>query len=201
MTIEQIKPIDKTITIGRNGKKIYPPGAIFVVMKYYRSKKTGLPIGFLSQHPYTHRWKGVAEDYPENKVICIVDAPIAPNIVLGMPYRSVLVPMSVKKGYVAIEAEPYEFEAKIEVHHIPRAMYMVDVKFGNRAIRFDPKDGRHESMNTPDGCIKAIMKRTDIKDVNNVIEEFRKAANGIIDLMKKDGFSYQPQKSKAPQKA
>lgn len=45
------KPTGKEITIGPDGKKVYPQGTIFTRVKFTKSERTGQPIGFMSQNP------------------------------------------------------------------------------------------------------------------------------------------------------
>lgn len=190
MTEPSMKPKGKEIVIGPDGKKTYPEGTVFTKIKFTKSERTGQPIGFVSQNPVNKRINGVREDSKFPKSVCIVDAKIAPEIILGVLYQVAIVPMHNKSGYIAIEAEPYQFTATIEVCYVPKACYIVEVKFGNQVIRFDPKDGKKDSMRTLSGCRALLEKRLDIANVIEVVDQFTAAANDIITKLRRDGFYY-----------
>lgn len=185
-----MKPSGKEITFGPDGKKIYPEGTIFTRVKFTKSEVTGLPIGFVSQNPVNKRINGVREDSKFPKSVCIVDAKIAPEIILGALYQVAIVPMRTKKGYIAIEAEPYQFKATIEECYVPKACYTISVKFGNQNIIFDPKDGKKASMRTIAGCKALLEKRLDIANITQVVEDFVDSANEMVKRYQRDGFYY-----------
>lgn len=184
------KPTGKEITIGLDGKKIYPQGTIFTRVKFAKSEKTGQPIGFISQNPVNKMYNGVREDSKFPKSVCIVDAKLVPEIILGVLYKVAVVPMHNKHGFIVIEAEPYQFKATIEQCYVPKACYIIEVKFGNQVIRFDPKDGKKDSMRTIPGCRALLEKRMDIANLADVIDEFVSAASDLIEKYRRDGFYY-----------
>lgn len=190
MTEPHLKPTGKEVKILPDGKKVYPEGTAFTRVKFTKSEKTGLPIGFVSQNPVNKRLNGVREDSKFSKSVCIVDAKIAPEIVFNVLYKVALVPMHNKNGYIVIDAELYQFKATIEVTYVPKACYIVEIKFGNQVIRFDPKDGKKDSMRTLSGCKALLEHRLDIANVVEVVEEFVAAATDIIKKFQRDGFYY-----------
>lgn len=190
MTEPNLKPSGKEIVIGPDGKKIYPEGTVFTRVKFTKSEKTGLPIGFVSQNPVNKRIKGVREDCKFPKSVVIVDAKLAPEIMLDVLYKVAIVPMRNKHGYITIEAEPHQFKATIDMCYVKKAVYVVEVKFGNQVIRFDPKDGKKDSMRTLSGCRALLEKRLDIANIVEVVEEFTAAATDIISKLRRDGFYY-----------
>ena len=180
----------KTITIGADGKKIYPKGTVFTKLKFVKSERTGLPIGFVSQNPVNKRINGVREDSEYPKSVCIADVKIASEIICEMLYNVAIVPMRSKNGYIAIEAEPYQFKATIETSYVKKGCYVVEVKFGNRVIRFDPKDGKKDSVRTLSGCKALLEKRMDIANLAEVVEQFTVAATDLLEKFRRDGFYY-----------
>lgn len=190
MTTPNKKSNGKEIIVGEDGKKIYPDGTVFTRVKFKKSERTGQPIGFVSQNPVNKRINGVREDSKFPKSVCIVDADIAPDIILGVLYQVAMIPMHSSKGYIAIEAVPYQFKATIEVAYVPKACYVIEVKFGNQVIRFDPKDGNKASVRTLSGCLSVLEKRMDIANLTEVIDEFLAAANDLIQKFQRDGFYY-----------
>lgn len=184
----QVNGPDKKITIGADGKKKYPEGTIFTKLKFKKSEKSGLLVGFVSQNPKTGRIKGVREDSEFPKQVCVVDASISPEIIVGALYNAAIVPMYQKKGFIVIEATPHQFKADIEVCYVPKAIYMVNVKFGNKTITFDPKDGRKESTRSLAAVKQLLERRIDIRNITQVVEDFVDAANDMLKKFDRDGF-------------
>lgn len=194
------KEISKVIRYDENGKKIFPERTVYTKLKFRRSERSGLPIGFASVNPVTGRIKGVNADSELRKSICVVDASIAPEIIPGVLYRVAMVPMFEKSGYIVIDAHPHQFKAKIEWHYIPNALYIVDVAFGNRRMRLDFKEGKRESCNTIGGFKQALLKRMDIENIDKVLEEVDEAAHSMLQHYKKDGYYYEDYESKIAKK-
>lgn len=96
--------------------------------------------------------------------------------------------MAEKNGYIVIDVTPVQFKATIETTYVPKAIYVVEVKFGNKVIRFDPMDGRKETIRTIDGCKGMLERRVDIKDITQVVDDFVEAATDIMRKFKNDGF-------------
>lgn len=179
---------DKKITIGPDGKKKYPEGTIFTKLKFKKSEQSGRLVGFISQNPKSGRIKGVREDSEFPKQVCVVDATIAPEIIVGALYNVAIVPMYNKKGFIVIEAVPCQFKAEIEVNYVRNAIYIVNVKFGNKTITFDPKDGRKESTRSLSAVKALLEKRIDIRNITQVVEDFVDAAHDILKKFEHDGF-------------
>ena len=179
---------DKRITIGPDGKKKYPDGTIFTKLKFKKSEKSGLLVGFVSQNPKTGRVKGVREDSEFPKQVCVADVSIAPDIIIGALYNVAIVPMYQKKGFIVIEATLHQFKAEIEVCYVPKACYVVNVKFGNKTIIFDPKDGCKETTRSLPAVKALLEKRIDIRNIAQVVEDFVDAANDILKKYDHDGF-------------
>lgn len=170
------------------GKKTYPKGTIFTKLKFKRSERSNLIVGFASKNTRTGRIKGVREEDNILKRVCVVDESIAPNIILGVLYDVAMVPMKHRNGYVVIEAKPYKFKVVVEINYVRNAVYMVNVKFGNKNIIFDPKDGRKESSRSIEAVKAMLEERVDIMDKEEAIEDFLAAANEILKRYEQDGF-------------
>lgn len=184
----QVNGPDKKIAIGPDGKKKYPEGTIFTKLKFKKSEQSGLLVGFVSQNPKTGRIKGVREDSKFPKQVCVVDQAIAPEIIIGALYNAAIVPMLKKKGFIVIEATPYQFRAEIDVNYVKKAVYVVTVRFGNKTIVFDPKDGRKESIRSLAAVKSLLEKRVDIRNVTQVVEDFMEAASDVLRKFEQDGF-------------
>lgn len=179
---------DKKIRVGKDGKKIYPEGTIFTKLKFKKSEVSGLLVGFISQNPATGRIKGVREDCEYPKQVCVADASISPDIIVGALYNVAIVPMYKKKGYIVIEATPYQFKAVIDVIYVKKALYKVSVKFGNKTITFDPKDGQKASVRSLSAVKSLLEKRIDIQDITQVVDDFVDAASKMLLRYESDGY-------------
>lgn len=164
------------------------PKRVHTKLKFIKSDQTGAYVSFVSQNPKTGRICGVRQDSEYPKKICILDKKLMCDVLLNVLYDATLIPMSEKNGYVVIEVTPVQFKATIEVTYVPKAIYVVEVKFGNKVIRFDPKDGRKDSIRSIEGCKSILEKRVDIKDITQVVEDFVDAATDIACKFKNDGF-------------
>lgn len=159
-------------------------------LKFVKSDKTGAMVGFISKNTKTGQVRGIRADDKLPKQICVASAEIAPYIEENVLYDVILIPMNTKTGYIAIQAEPVGFKATIESCVVKKAVYRVEVKFGNKTIVFDPMDGKKESVKTIAGVLSVLRSRKDIKDYMEVEEEFLKAANIVAIAFRRDGFYY-----------
>ncbi len=153
-----------------------------------KSDKSRLLIGFVSQNPKTGRIKGVREDSEFPKQVCIVDQAIAPEIIVGALYQVAIVPMYKKKGFIVIEAAPYQFKADISTCYVPKAVDVVQVKFGNKTIVFDPKDGNKASTRTIAGVKALLERRIDVQNITQVADDVLEAATDLMEKYERDGF-------------
>lgn len=161
---------------------------IYTKLKFTVSDKTYATVGFVSQNSKTGEIRGVRQDDQHPKKICVVDRKIASDILLNTLYDVVMVPMANKDGYVVIEATPVQFRATIETTYIPKAIYHIDVKFGNKKIQFDPKDGRKDSVRKLDLCRRVLETRVDVKNLPQVMEDFDEAVSNLLRKYENDGF-------------
>lgn len=170
--------------------KELPEGAISTKLKFTKSEETGATIGFISQNPVTKRICGVRQDCEYPKKICVLDKALSPDILLNVLYDVVMIPMKSKDGYIVIKATPVQFKATIETVYVPKALYQVLVRFGNKTVVFDPKDGIQETRKSLNKCRQLLEKRVDIKDIATVVEDFLTHAHHILKRYEKDGFLY-----------
>lgn len=163
-------------------------------LKFVKSERSGSWVGFVSINTKTGYVKGVREDAEECKKVCVVTHDLAPNIEPNVLYDVQMIPMKNKDaGFIVVVAEPHAFEAKISSTVVKNAVYTVEVKFGNKTIIFDPLDGRKETVRTINGVISQLEYRKDIKNLLQVIEDFRKTANIVLTAFQNDGH-YVPKK-------
>lgn len=167
-------------------------------LKFVKSERTGSWVGFVSINTKNGCIKGVREDAKEPKKVCVVTRELTSFIEPGVLYDVELIPMKNQdSGFIVVKAEPHAFEAKISTTVVKNAVYMVEVKFGNKAIIFDPLDGRKDSVRTIDGVIEVLQYRKDIKNLLDVIDDFRRAANTVQTAFQNDGHYVIVRKKKA----
>jgi hypothetical protein len=167
--------------VGEQPKKIYTK------LKFVKSEKTGAYISFVSQNPKSGRIVGVRQDSEYPKKICIIDQKLASIIMPDILYDVTLIPMKEKDGYIAIDVNPVAFKATIETTYVPKAIYKIEIKFGNKTILFDPVDGRKESVRTIPGVRAILEKRMDIKDLQQVVYDFLEQVDILMKYYERDG--------------
>jgi len=159
-------------------------------LKFVKSEKTGAIVSFVSQNPKTGRICGVRQDSQYPKKICILDKKLVSEVLLNVLYDVTMIPMTEKNGYVVIGMTPVEFKATISTIYVKKAIYRVEVKFGNKTIVFDPLDGKKDTIRTLKGCLSVLEKRVDIKDITQVVADFQESANKLLNYMRADGILY-----------
>lgn len=164
------------------------PKRVYTKLKFIKSDQTGAIISFVSQNPRTGEIRGVRQDSPYPKKICILDKKLVCDVLLNTLYDATLIPMNSKDGYVVIEVVPVQFNARIEVTYIPKVTYLVEVKFGNKVIRFDPMDGRKCSVRNIDECRRVLETRVDIKNIAQVLSDFDEVSYDMLKRCENDGY-------------
>lgn len=162
---------------------------IYTKLKFMKSEETGAYIGFVSQNSKTGKIAGVRQDSEYPKKICIVDKNLACQVVPNILYDVSLIPMKDKNGYIAIEITPVSFEAKMETTYVQKAIYKIEIKFGNKTILFDPLDGKKNSTRTLPGVREVLEKRMDIRNIQQVVEDFLEAARTLMKHYEGDGVA------------
>jgi len=158
-------------------------------LKFKKSDRTGSWVGFVSVNTKTGYIKGVREDADEPKKVCVVTHDLALMIEPNVLYDVQMIPMRNKNaGYIVVVAEPHAFEAHISSTVVRHAVYRVEVRFGNKIVVFDPKDGRKDSVRTINGVVKYLEHRKDIRDIVSVVDRFEQAANAMLTTFKNDGY-------------
>lgn len=163
---------------------------VYTKLKFTISDKTQAIVGFVSQNSKTGEIRGVRQDDPHPKKICVLDRKLAPDMLLNTLYNVTLIPMKERDGYVVVEATPVQFKATIETTYVPKAIYHIDVKFGNKKIQFDPKDGRKDSVKRLKQCRRILETRVDVKNLQDVIDDFDDATRNLLKKYENDGFIY-----------
>lgn len=156
-------------------------------LKFYTSQETGKLVSFVSVTK-AKRLKGVREDSDCKKKIVVLSSDLTDSLKPNVLYNVILTEMKNKKGYVVKSASPVLFETEIDQCIIPKAVYKVSVKFGNKTIFFDPLDGKSDSSRTLQGALKALEVREDIANKELVITDFKEKGLETIRQMEADGY-------------
>ena len=160
---------------------------IFTKLKFQKSE-TGAYISFVSQNTKTGRYSGVSQDSQYPKKIVIVDKKLASQVIPKVLYDATLIPMKERDGYIAVELKPVSFSATIETTYVPKALYKIEIKFGNKTILYDPVDGRKDCVRTIGGVKKILEKRMDLMNLPQVVEDFLAAASILVRRLENDGI-------------
>lgn len=156
-------------------------------LKFVKSEKKGAYISFVYIDK-DHKVRGVKENDPVAKKICILDGALNTKVIPGALYKCDIIPMANNKGYIAINIELIQFDANIVVDYKPKVAYKLTITFGNKVIEFNPFDGQYKCMRSLAKTREALEARVDIKNLSDVMEQFERQAQILVMRMKADGF-------------
>lgn len=162
-------------------------------MKFAKSEQTGGMIGFVSRNARTHKLNGVCEDSKYGKKICVLSADLEGKIIPNRLYAVEVKAMHKGGGYVVVSAVPMLFQTVVETIAIPKTNYQVTVSFGNKIVHFDPMNGRTIYSTTRVGVIIVLRERDDIDNIEDVVKEFIKQADKLVERIKRDGYTLSPE--------
>lgn len=170
-----------------------PKGTLSTKLKFVHSDvRPGTMIAFVKE---AHgRIEGVRENDNCAKKICLAAPEITPYIQAGVLYDAIVEHIIRDKHdfYKATSVKPYKFHATLEVIYVPKAVYQIMIRFGNAAIKFDPKDGKQPSVRNKEKCKDVIAARYDLKDTRRVLKQFEEKASQLIRQYEADGYIYNP---------
>ncbi len=129
-------------------------------------------------------WKGCHESDSCKKKIVLADSQVAQTLLENALYSTTLVPMKECMGFVAISAEPVRFTATVETF-IDSERYEVEVRFGHKLITYDPSSSL-ENRRSISGIVRTLEHRIDIRRPEQVIADFREAAETVLAYYKAD---------------
>lgn len=158
-------------------------------LKFATSEKTGEIIGFVSRHSKTKQLRGVREDSPYKKKICVLSEDLKGQVKPNVLYSVELKAMHSGNGFVVVEATPLLFQATINTVVVPREVYRITINFGNKTIYFDPLHGKTYSSRTVAGVVSLLERRIDIENLEEVIDSFRTETEKLLQRMVDDGVS------------
>lgn len=157
-------------------------------VRFVESKETGELISFVSRPGKKRELKGVYENSRFGKKICVLADNLKGIIQTDILYDVELKAMRNKNGYIVIAAKPAQFKAQLESVVVPKAVYRIEIVFGHKHVHFDPKDGKGYSYRTIDGVVELLNERVDLLNKAEVIVEFKKRAQLVLELMRADGY-------------
>ena len=152
-------------------------------LKFSKSEQTGEIIGFVSRLSKTKKLRGVRENSPFGKKICVLSNELKGLVIPNILYSVELKTMHKSNGYVVVSATPIRFKAHVETVVIQKQTYRVQIAFGNKTIYFDPKNGKSSSSKTIDGVLNVLSERQDIDNLDSVIDNFKKQAFSLLSQM------------------
>lgn len=165
-------------------------------LKFIKSARNSALISFVSQNTATGVLCGVRQDSLYPKKIVIIDRALAHKIIVNVLYDCVLIPMGkvfnkntgelYVPGYIAIDATPVQFKATVATNYLKGVEYSVEVSFGNKVVRYDPFKGKKESVKSLAACKAVLEKRCDVRDLEEVLQDFEYAAMSIEELLRED---------------
>lgn len=158
-------------------------------LKFATSERTGEIIGFVSRHSKTKQLRGVREDSPYKKKICVLAEDLKGKVKPNILYSVELKAMHSGNGFVVVAATPLLFQATINTVVIPRETYRITVNFGNKTVYFDPLQGKTYSSRTVAGVVSLLERRIDIENLEGVINGFKAATAKLLQRMADDGLS------------
>lgn len=158
-------------------------------LKFASSERTGELIGFVSRHSKTKQLRGVREDSPYKKKICVLSEDLKGKIVPNVLYAVELKAMHSGNGFVVVEAAPVLFKTIIETLVMPKGTYKITINFGNKTVYFDPLNGKTHSSRTVAGVVALLTHRIDIEDQEEVIGRFKNEARKLLQKMADDGLT------------
>ncbi len=157
---------------------------IKTLLKFQKSEKDKVSLVSYVRKDKSGSWKGCRETDGNKKKVVLADKQIASTMLENVLYSVTLIPMKECMGFIAISAEPVKFAANINTI-IDDNVYMVEVKFGNKTLVYDPTSNL-ENRRTISGIVNTILHRIDIKQPGQVSEDFREAAEIALAYYKSD---------------
>lgn len=159
-------------------------------LKFSVSGKTGQVVGFVKRDP-SGKIYGVKENDQIPKSIVVLADNIKDRIEIGVLYNVELKPMKSKLGYVATQATPTQFEAKLRTFSVPKTLYQIRISFGNKTITYDPLDGKDERYSTIECIVRTLKNRKDIGNKEEIIKTFQEEAQELFKKIVEDGYKLQ----------
>ncbi len=157
-------------------------------LKFKRLASSGLLTSFVSADKSNGYLYGVRENDPKPKKIVLVDKSLSSTLSEDVLYMVEMTPMASGNGYVVVRAKTMQFPATLRVNYVPRAVYSIEINFGNRTLKFNPLDGRKDTVCNFTKCRQYLSKQQDIKNLDKVLSDFTKAGKSLLARMEADGI-------------
>lgn len=144
-----------------------------VNLKFYTDEVSGKLVSYVARK--NSSWMGVRESDRQPKKVVVVGTQVQ-YITEGVLYCAVLIPMREKDGFVAISIKPVQFEPLMEVLYHKSGDFYIKITFGNRQMVYDPRNANPASSDINE-FRKRLLKRVDIKGLNELVDDFDKVVN------------------------
>lgn len=151
-----------------------------VKLRFTKSKKDGNLISFVSKHPTLGLLCAREDDRRFRKSIVLISPEIKEAIKAGVQYEAEVIPMrNGARGYICTSASPVTYEASLEMIHVKKAIYQIEIKWGNQKHFYDPFTGRKATINDYNVVAGYLADRADISNKSEFVGAFLKAAREL----------------------
>lgn len=148
---------------------------MIVNIKFTKNKMNDSLAGYVTKS--NGSWKGCRSTEKCRMKIVLPGQEVKDTMMENVLYRTTIIPMREKDGFVAIKIEPVQFEARIETKFRGR-QYSIEVRFGHKRLVYDPFDKRDNKCRKDIKVfLRTLESRPDIKDIAQVVEDFNEAVN------------------------
>ena len=148
---------------------------MIVNIKFTKNKLNDSLAGYVTKS--NGSWKGCRCTDKCRMKIVLPGQEVKASMIENVLYRTTIIPMREKDGFVAIKVEPVQFEARIETVLRGR-QYSIEVKFGNKTLVYDPYDKKDRKCRKDINVFRHLLEtRPDIKDITQVVDDFNEAVN------------------------
>lgn len=142
---------------------------MIVNIKFEKHRNYATLVGFTTRH--NGSWIGCYAEDPYKKKIILPDKDLAPSLKEHVLYRATLIPMRLKDGFVAINATPVKFNARIETINEKGGKWRVEVCFGHKRLVYDPNAKDNRKRSDLKVFMETLASRIDIASLPLVIDD------------------------------
>lgn len=143
-----------------------------VNIKFEKHHDYGTLVGFTTRR--NGSWMGCYASDPYKKKVILPDKDLSPSLIEHVLYRTTLIPMRGKDGFVAINATPVKFNARIETVNGKDGSWKIEVKFGHKKLVYDPS-ADNKCRSDIDVFTRILSERLDIASLPMVMDDFMEA--------------------------
>ena len=144
-----------------------------VNIKFEKHRDFATLVGFTTRR--NGSWMGCYATDPCKKKVILPDKELSGTLMEHVLYRATLIPMRGKEGFVAINATPVKFNARIETISNSDGSWRIEVKFGHKRLVYDPGATNNRHRSDLGTFLGTLSKRVDIAALPMVMDDFMEA--------------------------